>query len=88
MQVMHYHFMEGENPRDMQTNLNVGARVLSQNLVLTGGNVRMALAAYNCGPNGDYATDPDCQLYATEVLAYYKLYVGHAYPNPDGSPET
>ncbi|MCJ7733236.1 MAG: transglycosylase SLT domain-containing protein, partial [Anaerolineales bacterium] len=50
-QVMPYHFREGENPFQPDTNAQRGLRYLRQALE-AGGNNRMALAGYNGGITG------------------------------------
>jgi len=48
-QVMPYHFTNGENPFDPDTNARRGLEYLKRALVKAGGNVEMALAGYNGG---------------------------------------
>ena len=83
-QVIPFHFSSDEDGRDLWTNVSRGAEILAGNIQTTG-SVRTGLAAYVCGPN-DY-DHQECWDYADEVLEIFKLHVGHAYPNPDGSPE-
>ena len=49
-QVMPYHFEDGENALDPETNARRGLGYLRQMLNRTDGDVRLALAAYNGGP--------------------------------------
>ncbi|MFO3796884.1 MAG: lytic transglycosylase domain-containing protein [Anaerolineales bacterium] len=48
-QVMPYHFAEGENPFDIETNARRGLAYLKRALTSASGDVRLALAAYNGG---------------------------------------
>jgi len=48
-QVMPYHFQNGENPYNTDTNALRGLNYLSRSLENAGGNVRLALAGYNGG---------------------------------------
>ena len=57
-QVMPYHFQEGENPFEPDTNAKRGLKYLRQ-AKEAGGSSRMALAGYNGGING--AAQPDDQ---------------------------
>jgi soluble lytic murein transglycosylase-like protein len=54
----------------IETNLDIGCRVLKSLLVRTSGDLRAALASYNGGPAGATATIP--LRYADEVLARYR----------------
>ena len=49
MQVMPFHFRNGEDPFDIATNIKRGTAVLASYLAETG-SIRLALAAYNAGP--------------------------------------
>lgn len=69
-QVMPYHFKEGENPYQPDTNARRGLSYLRQSLA-SGGNTRMALAGYNGGING--AQNPE-EYWPDETLRY--LYWG------------
>lgn len=48
-QVMPYHFAEGENPFDVETNAKRGLTYLKKALASASGDVHLALAAYNGG---------------------------------------
>lgn len=48
-QVMPYHFADGENPFDVETNAKRGLTYLRKVLTSASGDVRLALAAYNGG---------------------------------------
>lgn len=48
-QVMPYHFVEGEDPYDPETNARRGLHYLRKAWERTGGNIRLTLAAYNGG---------------------------------------
>ncbi|MFN3741325.1 MAG: lytic transglycosylase domain-containing protein [Anaerolineales bacterium] len=48
-QVMPYHFADGENPFDVETNAKRGLAYLKKALRSASGDVRLALAAYNGG---------------------------------------
>jgi soluble lytic murein transglycosylase-like protein len=48
-QVMPYHFAEGENPYDSETNARRGLGYLLKSMQAAGGNVHLALAGYNGG---------------------------------------
>jgi len=69
-QVMPYHFKEGENPYQPDTNARRGLSYLRQSLE-SGGNTRLALAGYNGGING--TKNPE-EYWPDETLRY--LYWG------------
>lgn len=69
-QVMPYHFYPGENGRDLSTNVFRGAEILRDYTNKKGGNIRMGLAAYYCGPNK--TTYPaHCWSYVEKVMGNY-----------------
>lgn len=68
----------GVNPDDMVQNIEGGAKYLAEMLKAFGGNVEMALAAYNAGPGnveaagGDMSRLPkETQNYVPAVMGYY-----------------
>jgi len=70
-QVMPFHFKEGEDARNVRTNIGRGAELLSE-YTATMGSVRGGLAAYYCGPNTTKWVDPsECWRYADKVLGLY-----------------
>lgn len=74
MQVMPYHFGEGERGRDLRTNIETGSDILKDYIDRKGG-VREGLAAYYCGPNrSHYSTD--CWVYADSILEWYEESTG------------
>lgn len=70
-QVMPFHFSEDEEGRDPRTNIFRGAEILSEYLARKNGDVRMGLAAYNCGPNRS-TYDSGCWAYADQILEWYR----------------
>jgi soluble lytic murein transglycosylase-like protein len=56
-QVMPFHFADGEDPLDPETNARRGLSYLSRSLELAGGNAALALAGYN-GGHGLIPRDP------------------------------
>jgi soluble lytic murein transglycosylase-like protein len=61
------------DPFDAETNLNAGVRYFKQMLDRYGGNVALALAAYNAGPQrvtpgGKIPDIPETQSYVTSIL--------------------
>ncbi len=63
----------GVNPYDMEQNVKGGVKYLSQMLRMFGGNVSLALAAYNAGPGHvkEYGGIPpfqETQNYVKEIL--------------------
>jgi soluble lytic murein transglycosylase-like protein len=56
-QVMPFHFADGEDPLDPETNARRGLSYLSRGLELAGGNTALALAGYN-GGHGLIQRDP------------------------------
>jgi soluble lytic murein transglycosylase-like protein len=68
---------------DPAQSLNGGARYLRQQLDRFGGDVRLALAAYNAGPGavtryGGVPPYEETQTYVTRVMGYYDQYRGTA----------
>lgn len=62
------------NPYDIQSNIDGGSRYLSQLLGRFGGNIPLALAAYNAGPNAvtqyrGIPPYPETQQYVKNILA-------------------
>jgi cell wall-associated NlpC family hydrolase len=65
----------GVNPYDARDNLRGGARYLKQMLGQYGGDVTMALAAYNAGPGqaANWRNLPETAAYVPKVQAAYNL---------------
>jgi soluble lytic murein transglycosylase-like protein len=62
-----------ENPFDPESNINGGVRYFKQMLDRYGGNVALALAAYNAGPQrvvpgGKIPDIPETQTYVMSIL--------------------
>lgn len=60
----------GVNPDDMVQNIEGGAKYLAEMLKAFGGNVEMALAAYNAGPGNVEATGGDMSRLPKETQNY------------------
>jgi soluble lytic murein transglycosylase-like protein len=74
MQVMPYHFDDGENMLNPDTNTRQGMDVFYECLTLfAGGDVGLALACYNGGPS---VTVRDQQEWAEETRYYYRWATG------------
>lgn len=73
MQVMPFHFKEGEDGRDPETNIKKGTAILRAYLNEMG-SIDGGLAAYNAGPRG--ARLGGGWDYAVKVLNAYKKYGG------------
>jgi hypothetical protein len=72
-QVMPFHFSDGEDGHDPQTNARRGLAYLQNALDARGGEIRLALAGYNAGING--AKRPE-NLWPAETLRYVYWGVG------------
>jgi hypothetical protein len=68
-QVMPFHFAEGEEMRDPETNARRGLGYLVQSLALTEGHVGMALAGYN---GGQAAAQGSWESWPLETRRYYR----------------
>jgi soluble lytic murein transglycosylase-like protein len=68
-QVMPFHFAEGEDMLDPDTNARRGLAYLAQSLALTQGHVGMALAGYN---GGHVAAQGSWESWPLEVRRYYR----------------
>lgn len=68
MQVAHFHFKPGQNPRDPATNLDAGCRVLATYHKRFGSWPR-TLTAYNFGPGATVSRGLRSSRYARQVLA-------------------
>ena len=79
------------NVYDPAQSIDGGAHYLRDQLDRFGGNVRLALAAYNAGPGavasyGGVPPYPETQRYVSDVLANYARYSGGSVPTtPTGS---
>ncbi|NTV90711.1 MAG: lytic transglycosylase domain-containing protein [Clostridiales bacterium] len=70
-----------ENPFDISQNVDGGAKYLKDQLVTFGGDLQLALAAYNAGPYSVKKYDgippyTETQNYVARVMKYYKQYSG------------
>ncbi len=79
------------NVYDPAQSIDAGTHYLRDQLDHFGGNVRLALAAYNAGPGavesyGGVPPYPETQSYVSDVLANYARYSGGSIPTtPTGS---
>lgn len=83
MQIMPFNFedLSIENPYDPQQNILGGACYLKRMLDRFNGELHLALAAYNAGPESvakyqDIPPYPETQDYVRQVLKYYEYYRG------------
>lgn len=77
MQATQDKFRPGQDPFSPQANIDVGTRYLSQMLHRFHGNLKLALAAYNAGPNavaryGGIPPYPETVAYVRAVLSAYR----------------
>ena len=82
MQATRDKFGPRQDPFDPQTNLDVGARYLAQQLSRFHGDVRLALAAYNAGPMAvvryrGVPPYPETRAYVHDVLQLYGRWRRH-----------
>lgn len=80
----------GVDPTDVMQNIQGGIEYLSQMLTQFGGNVSLALAAYNAGPGvvttyGGIPPYPETQNYVSSILAAIGSSVGVS-PGPHPTP--
>jgi len=68
-QVMPFHFEEGEDPYDPDTNARRGLEYLARGLELSGGHAGLALAGYN---GGHAVINRGYERWATETQRYYR----------------
>ncbi len=68
-QVMPYHFAEGEDPFDPDTNARRGLQYLSKGLELSGGHAGLALAGYN---GGHSVINRRYETWSRETQRYYR----------------
>jgi len=74
------------NPFDPQENIFGGTNYLRQMMARFGGNIRLALAAYNAGPGRVEAAQgipliPETQQYVAKVLQHYRQMTAAAAPS-------
>ena len=74
------------NPFDPQENIFGGTNYLRQMMARFGGNIRLALAAYNAGPGKVEAAQgipliPETQQYVAKVLQHYRQMTAAAAPS-------
>lgn len=74
------------NPFDPQENIFGGTNYLSQMMARFGGNIRLALAAYNAGPGKVEAARgipliPETQQYVVKVIQHYRQMTAAASPS-------
>jgi soluble lytic murein transglycosylase-like protein len=69
-QVMPYHFSEGEDMFDPETNAMRGLAYLGESLYLSAGDIRRALAGYN-GGHGVIGSDPSQWTLETQRYSYW-----------------
>ena len=72
-QVMPFHFQEGEDPLDPQTNARRGLSYLARSLDLSDGQIDLALAGYN---GGHGVIDRDPNTWAPETRRYVQWGMG------------
>ena len=82
MQVMPEHFVVGEDPFDVATNIERGTRVLAAYLTEMG-SLRLGVAAYNAGPgavrkHGDVPPYEETQRFVRNVLDRYQALLAQA----------
>lgn len=82
--------MEGTNLYDPQSNIMQGTQELAEDLHALGGNVQLALAAYNAGLGavqkyGGIPPYSETQNYVPSVMKYYNQYSGGNYSSASSS---